>query len=122
MIDHAMIRVKDLKKSRAFYTAALEPLGYRPAHEFPGAIGFASGEKADFWVAQDTPTTTAAHVAFTCRDRKVVDAFHAAALKSGGKDNGAPGIRADYSPNYYAAFVYDPDGNNIETVCHEPQK
>ncbi|SRR5258706_5302902 len=121
MMDHVVVRVKDFDRSRRFYVAALAPLGYKVAREFPGWAGFMRGEKADFWIATETPVTTGLHVAFACAERGPVDAFHAAAMKTGGRDNGAPGLRANYHPNYYGAFVLDPDGNNIEAVCHNPK-
>ena len=117
MIDHVGVRVSDFAKSRAFYESALAPLGYKVLMEFPGAIGMGAAGFPDFWVGTDEPTTKA-HVAFR-GSREAVDAFHAAALASGGKDNGAPGPRPQYHENYYGAFVLDPDGNNIEAVCHE---
>ena len=121
MIDHAVVRVRDLKASARFYEAALRPLGYRRLKEFPGFIGLGAGDKTDLWIGQVEPATKGAHLAFASHDRKAVDAFHAAALKAGGKDNGAPGVRAHYHPHYYGAFVLDPDGNNIEAVCHDPK-
>jgi catechol 2,3-dioxygenase-like lactoylglutathione lyase family enzyme len=121
MIDHAVVRVKDLKKSRNFYEAALRPLGYRVLKEFPGFVGMGAGDRTDLWIGQNEAATKGAHLAFASRDRRSVDAFHAAALKAGGKDNGAPGIRKDYHPHYYGAFVLDPEGNNIEAVCHDPK-
>ncbi|PYT37047.1 MAG: glyoxalase/bleomycin resistance/extradiol dioxygenase family protein [Acidobacteria bacterium] len=121
MIDHAVVRVKDFKKSRRFYESALQPLGYRVLKEFPGFVGLGAGDKTDVWIGQDDAVTKGVHLAFASRDRKSVDAFHAAALKAGGKDNGPPGIRKDYHPAYYGAFVLDPEGNNIEAVCHDPK-
>src|SRR3989442_1629837 len=94
MIDHAVLRVKDLGKSRRFYAAALAPLGYRVLKEFPGFVGLGAGDKTDIWIGQAEPTTTGVHLAIASRDRRTVDAFHAAALKAGGKDNGAPGVGA----------------------------
>ena len=105
MIDHAVVRVKDFKKSRRFYESALQPLGYRVLKEFPGFVGLGAGDKTDLWIGQDDAVTKGLHLAFASRDRKSVDAFHAAALKAGGKDNGPPGIRKDYHPAYYGAFV-----------------
>jgi len=88
------------------------------AFEEHGAVAFGTDEKPTFWLAQREPFGTGTHVAFTCSDHATVDAFHAAALAAGGEDNGAPGPRPEYTPTYYAAFVRDPDGNNIEVVCH----
>src|SRR6267143_3600576 len=121
MIDHAVLRVKDLGWSRRFYAAALAPLGYRVLTEFPGFVGLGAGDKTDLWIGQAVPTTTGVHLAIASRDRKSVDAFHAAALRAGGKDNGAPGLRTHYHAHYYGAFVIDQDENNIEAVCHDPK-
>ncbi len=121
MFDHTTIRVKDYAKSRAFYEKALAPLGIRMLeHDEGGSAGFGAGRTPAVWIARGEPRTSGLHLAFTSRSRKAVDAFHAAALAAGGRDNGPPGPRADYGPDYYAAFVLDPDGNNIEAVCHEP--
>jgi catechol 2,3-dioxygenase-like lactoylglutathione lyase family enzyme len=128
VIDHTSIRVVDLERSRRFYVQALAPLGYALRLEIPGAAGFgvASGfgkspdPGGDFWISQDQPLTPRSHVAFTAETRVVVDQFHAAALAAGARDNGAPGLRPQYGPDYYAAFVLDPDGYNIEAVCHTP--
>jgi catechol 2,3-dioxygenase-like lactoylglutathione lyase family enzyme len=124
MLDHIGIRVRDFATAKAFYTAALAPLGYGIVMElgpelnlgYVGA-GFGIDRKPDFWIGAGEPTAPI-HVAFVAKDRKMVDAFHAAALAAGGKDHGAPGVRAHYHPNYYGAFVLDADGNNIEAVCH----
>ena len=120
MLNHIGIYVRDTEKSKAFYTKALAPLGYKILSEFPewGVVGFGAGENSDFWISKKEPQK--AHVAFTADNKKAVDEFHAAALANGGKDNGAPGYRKDYSPGYYAAFAYDPDGSNIEAVFHDP--
>jgi catechol 2,3-dioxygenase-like lactoylglutathione lyase family enzyme len=121
VIDHIVVNVRNLKESRRFYDQALAPLGYRLVKEFPGGIGYGMGAKADFWMMQREPHSEAVHVAFACGTRSLVDAFHAAALSAGGKDFGGPGIRAHYHADYYGAFVLDPDGNNIEAICHEAQ-
>ena len=121
MIDHIGINVSDLAKSKAFYQAALAPLGYKVRMEFPEGAGFGD-ERAVLWILVRPPVTTSAHVAFSSRTRQVVRDFHAAALRAGGKDNGVPGVREHYSPNYYGAFVLDPDGNNVEVVCLTPEK
>jgi len=120
MFDHVGLNVKDYAASRAFYEQALEPLGYSIAMDFAQwkACGFGTDEKPIFWVAEREPFGTGTHVAFGAGDRATVDAFHAAALAAGGTDNGAPGIREGYHPAYYGAFVLDPDGNNVEAVCH----
>ena len=118
MLDHVSLSVRDFGASRAFYEPSLAALGYQIVMEFPHAAGFGVGGKPTFWIAQREPVGTGAHVAFTVDDRATVDAFHAAALAAGGTDNGAPGLREHYHPTYYGAFVLDPDGNNIEAVCH----
>jgi catechol 2,3-dioxygenase-like lactoylglutathione lyase family enzyme len=126
MIDHTGIIVSDFEKSKKFYTEALNPIGYRLLLEFPSSVtgstnvaGFGEPPKTDFWVAQGTPNDPRIHVAFRVGKRSLIDAFHQAALTAGGRDNGAPGPRPQYHPNYYGAFVLDPDGHNIEVVCHE---
>ncbi len=125
MIDHVTVRVRDLARSKSFYSAALAPLGYRFGHEgtFDGVamIGFAGPDKRlDTWfVADATHPSGPAHFCWRAADRASVAAFHAAALAAGGKDNGAPGLRPHYHEHYYGAFVFDPDGNNVEAVCHE---
>jgi catechol 2,3-dioxygenase-like lactoylglutathione lyase family enzyme len=127
MIDHVGIPVNDYETSKAFYVKALAPLGIRLIAEVGGdlteskspAAGFGRNGKPDFWIGGEGGVgKNPIHIAITAPDRKAVDAFHAAALHAGGRDNGAPGIRAHYHPNYYAAFVLDPDGQNIEAVCH----
>ena len=115
MIDHTSLTVSDFAKSRAFFERALKPLGYKVMREFPGVAGFGEGERADFWIAQGKPQPT--HLAFLAANRKLVDEFYKAAIAGGGRDNGGPGLRTQYHPDYYAAFVHDPDGNNIEVVC-----
>jgi catechol 2,3-dioxygenase-like lactoylglutathione lyase family enzyme len=121
MLDHITITVADYKKSKAFYARALEPLGYRMIMEIEEKVGgFGVDGKPDFWLAQGLPTQGSVHFAFAAADRELVDAFHAAALEAGGADNGAPGPRPHYHRNYYGAFVIDPDGNNVEAVCHSP--
>jgi len=127
MIDHTGLSVSDFGKSKAFYAAALQPLGYRVLMEltpeqtggFEGA-GFGEPNKPDFWIGKGTPNQPPLHVAFRAVDRAAVDAFYRAAIAAGGRDNGAPGPRPHYHPNYYGAFVLDPDGHNIESVCHDP--
>ncbi len=119
MIDHLTVKVSDYAKSKPFYLAALEPLGYAVAMEYQGGAGFGA-PKPDLWIAQDPANVRPMHVAFAARDHATVDAFYSAAMAAGGRDNGPPGIRKDYHENYYAAFVYDPDGHNVEVVCHRP--
>ena len=124
MLDHVGIEVSDFERSKAFYEAALAPLGITPLMEpLPGAAGFGSetehGPKPYFWVmARGRPTVHGAHISFVAADRESVDAFHVAALAAGGTDNGSPGARPVYHPQYYGGFVLDPDGNNVEAVCH----
>jgi catechol 2,3-dioxygenase-like lactoylglutathione lyase family enzyme len=122
MIDHAGINVSDYETSRDFYTRALAPLGYELMMEpAEGIAGFGRDGNPDFWIAGvREPTSENVHIAFRVPDRSTVDAFHAAAVEAGGEDNGPPGTREIYHPNYYGAFVLDPDGNNIEAVCHKP--
>ena len=120
MIDHTGIRVTDFKRSVAFYEQALAPLGYTAIMKFESWAGFGEGRKPDFWIGTtgEAPKD-AVHIAFSAKGRDVVRAFYTAALAAGAKDNGPPGVRKDYHPDYYAAFVRDPDGHNIEVVCHE---
>ncbi len=117
MLDHMTLTVRDLGRSKEFYQRALEPLGYSVQMEFEGGCGFGEGGKPAFWLKQGDVTQTT-HIAFAARARPGIDAFHAAALGAGGSDNGAPGIRQNYHPNYYAAFVIDPDGYHIEAVIN----
>jgi catechol 2,3-dioxygenase-like lactoylglutathione lyase family enzyme len=123
MIDHVGVNVSDYDRSRGFYERALAPLGYQLLMEpAPGHCGFGRDRKPDFWISSERePTTANVHVALAAPDRATVDAFHGAALEAGGTDNGEPGVREHYHPTYYGAFVRDPDGNNIEVVCHKPE-
>lgn len=118
MIDHIGIDVSDYQRSKDFYISALSPLGYKVVAEYGDSAGLGAHGNPDFWITKGKTTKPHVHVAFQCDKRAQVDKFHAAALKAGGKDNGPPGVREDYAPDYYAAFVYDPDGHNIEAVCH----
>ncbi|HZO76702.1 MAG TPA: VOC family protein [Solirubrobacteraceae bacterium] len=122
MLDHMGFAVSDYGRSRAFYEKTLAPLGFVLVKEPMGqAAGFGKDGKASFWIeAQGRPVQGRLHVAFEAKSRDLVDAFHAAAIAAGGTDNGAPGVRDIYHPDYYGAYVLDPDGNNIEAVCHEP--
>jgi catechol 2,3-dioxygenase-like lactoylglutathione lyase family enzyme len=127
MLDHVGFPVSDLARSRAFYEAALAPLGIGPRMEIAaeeagghGQCGFGVNRKPFFWLLGGGTTTGGMHVAFAAPDRATVDAFHRAALAAGATDNGPPGLRPQYHPNYYGAFVLDPDGHNIEAVCHRP--
>jgi catechol 2,3-dioxygenase-like lactoylglutathione lyase family enzyme len=130
MLDHMTFRVADLARSEAFYAAALAPLGYQVQHRFSfdgqAMLGLGAGQHTDTWLIagpspwQGPPATTGCHLAWRAPSRGAVDAFHAAALAHGGRDNGAPGLRPHYHAHYYGAFVIDPDGNNVEAVCHAP--
>ena len=128
MIDHTGVIVSDFERSKAFYRQALAPIGYQLLLEFPAAVtghtdvaGFGEPPKPDFWISRGTPNQPPIHIAFRVGTRAEVDAFYRAALEAGGTDNGAPGLRPHYHPDYYGAFVHDPDGHNIEAVCHAPQ-
>lgn len=127
MIDHTGIFVADPAKAMAFYDAALGALGARVMMTVPPAftggkvvVGYGQ-RKPDFWLTEATEVGPGRHYAFKAASHAEVDAFYAAALAAGGRDNGGPGIRAHYHPDYYGAFVIDPDGNNIEAVCHRPE-
>jgi len=120
MIAHTSLPVSDYPISKAFYIAALAPLGYRNNMEYDEAAGFNDGKNTDLWIHKTSPVVPM-HLAFQAKSAKEVQAFYRAALAAGGKDNGQPGYR-DYSPGYYAAFVLDPDGNNIEAVWYDPSK
>jgi catechol 2,3-dioxygenase-like lactoylglutathione lyase family enzyme len=128
MLDHVGFSVNDVAKSKAFYEKALAPLGITAVMEVTLAqsggayegVGFGDGGKPYFWVGSGGKISPHMHVAFAARDRETVDAFHEAALAAGAKDNGGPGLRPHYHANYYGAFVLDPDGHNIEAVCHAP--
>jgi catechol 2,3-dioxygenase-like lactoylglutathione lyase family enzyme len=136
MIDHLGVSVADLARSTEFYLKALEPLSYGIVMEVSAeqtghgaALGFGvpggnpedfQSGKPSFWIGGEGGVSPPVHVAFVARTRAAVDAFYRAALAAGGKDNGAPGLRLHYHANYYGAFVLDPDGNNIEAVCHAP--
>lgn len=119
MFDHVALNVRDYRASRDFYALALAPLGYRLVHDSEDrhVAGFGT-DRLEFIINQREPFGAGAHVAFTAADGASVDAFHAAAIAAGGLDNGSPGLRPHYHPTYYGAFVLDPDGNNIEAVCH----
>jgi catechol 2,3-dioxygenase-like lactoylglutathione lyase family enzyme len=126
MIDHIGIGVIDYARAKAFYDKALAPLGIALVMEVTAeqtgdqpAAGYGSDGKPYFWVGP-TPQTARAHIAFVADTRAAVDAFYKAGLGAGGKDNGGPGLRPHYHANYYGAFVLDPDGHNIEAVCHAP--
>jgi len=127
MIDHTGLAVSDLSRAKSFYAAALQPLGIALLMEVTaeqtgdGAhAGFGVAGKPFFWIGDHGVPSSGVHIAFTAENRAQVDAFYRAALKAGGRDNGGPGLRPHYHANYYGAFVLDPDGNNIEAVCHGP--
>jgi catechol 2,3-dioxygenase-like lactoylglutathione lyase family enzyme len=121
MLPHVAVNVTDFEVAKSFYLGALEPLGYRVVYEQPGTLAYlADAHGLDFGIGRRGPVG-GAHVAFECGDRETVDAFYAAAMAAGGMDNGAPGLRPQYAADYYAAFVLDADGNNIEAVCHQAQ-
>jgi catechol 2,3-dioxygenase-like lactoylglutathione lyase family enzyme len=121
VIDHVVLGVHHLDESKFFYEHALAPVGLKIVADGPELIGFGEeGGRAFFWLATREPTHRV-HVAFTASNRATVDAFHAAAMRAGGVDNGAPGVRSQYHEHYYAAYAFDADGNNIEVVCHEPE-
>ena len=128
MIDHMGFSVSDYERAKAFYAQALAPLGYSLIMEVPAertghsaAAGFGAGGKPDFWFGAEGAMNKPMHVAILAKDRAMVDAFYKAAMAAGGRDNGPPGIRPHYHANYYGAFVLDPDGHNIEAVCHAPE-
>jgi catechol 2,3-dioxygenase-like lactoylglutathione lyase family enzyme len=120
-LDHVGLDVSDYEASRAFYDSALAPLGLTLMMEPIEHVGGYGTDFPFFWIAQRSRgPDTGVHVAFRVEDRPTVDAFHESALAAGGTDNGAPGVREIYHPHYYGAFVLDPDGNNVEAVCHTP--
>jgi catechol 2,3-dioxygenase-like lactoylglutathione lyase family enzyme len=129
ILDHVGINVSNYGRSKAFYEKALAPLGIQAVMEFGPACGFGRDGKPDFWIGEGITkfqkpehlkVITPVHVAFVARSRAEVEAFYKAALAAGGKDNGGPGVRKEYHPNYYGAFVIDPDGHNVEAVIHAP--
>lgn len=121
MIDHIGISVANYQTSKAFYTQVFAPLGVKLVMEVQGWAGFGKNGKPEFWFGEGDKPQQPMHIAFTAASRAEVDAFYQAAIAAGGKDNGEPGIREIYHPNYYGAFVLDPDGHNIEAVCHLPE-
>jgi catechol 2,3-dioxygenase-like lactoylglutathione lyase family enzyme len=124
MVDHVGFAVKDYQRSKAFYEKVLAVLDLTLLLEPAGAAaGFGSDGRPFFWIeSQGRPVEGRLHIAFAAPSRAKVDAFHRAALEAGGTDNGPPGVRSIYHPHYYGAYILDPDGNNIEAVCHEPQQ
>lgn len=130
MLDHIGLKVRDLHHARAFYDKTLAALGItvqmHVSKEMTGDgtehLGYGVPEKPFFWLSQAGAAQTGIHIAFAADNRQAVDAFHAAAMAAGGKDNGQPGLRPHYHADYYGAFVLDPDGNNVEAVCHRPEQ
>jgi catechol 2,3-dioxygenase-like lactoylglutathione lyase family enzyme len=118
MIDHVKVFVSDLERSKSFYVQALEPLGYRVMLQPAPVVVGLGVDRPDLWLELRPESVTSAHLSFRVESTEVVDAFHRAALDAGGRDNGAPGMRPMYHPHYYGGFVLDPDGNNVEAVCH----
>jgi catechol 2,3-dioxygenase-like lactoylglutathione lyase family enzyme len=119
MLDHVTICVVDLDRSRAFYDRALAPLGIERLYaDGDNYSGYGVRPKAFFWIGRRTEVLIGTHIAFAAPDRATVDAFYRAAIAAGGRDNGAPGLRPQYAPTYYGAFVLDPDGHNVEAVCY----
>jgi len=126
MIDHLSVVVSDYARSKAFYVQALAPTGHSQVTELRAptgqeSAGFCHADGSDFWISQGGAISPPIHIAFRVSSRAAVDAFYKAAVAAGGRDNGAPGLRSHYHANYYSAFVLDPDGHNIEAVCHEPE-
>ena len=128
MIDHTGIIASDFAKSRDFYAKALSAIGYELIMALPASVtghadvaGFGEPPKPDFWVSSGSPNRPPIHIAFRVANRALVDAFYRAAIEAGGRDNGPPGLRPHYHPNYYGAFILDPDGHNIEAVCHSSE-
>ena len=128
MIDHLGFSVSDYERAKAFYAKALAPLDYSLIMEVTpeqtghaAAAGFGANGKPDLWFGAEGAMNKPVHIAILAKDRATVDAFYKAAIAAGGRDNGAPGIRPHYHANYYGAFVLDPDGHNIEAVCHAPE-
>ena len=127
MIDHTGINAADFAKSKTFYNATFAALGGSLVMTIPleytggkGVVGYGRDDRPQFWVSEGGEAGPGRHVAFSARDRAEVDAFYKAAMANGGTDNGGPGLRPHYHQNYYGAFVFDPDGNNVEAVCHDP--
>lgn len=121
IIDHIGIAISDSEKSNDFYTKALAPLGIEKIMEFDGWSGYGRNGKPEFWFGEALEANHPMHIAFSADNRDQVRQFYEAAIAAGGKDNGGPGIREEYHSNYYGAFVIDPDGHNVEAVCHTPE-
>lgn len=120
MFDHVGIGVSDYEASKAFFLTALAPLGVALVMEGPYGLGIGSKGKPSLWMTKMVGKPSHLHIAFTAETREQVDAFYRAALEAGGRDNGAPGLRPIYHPDYYGAFIIGPDGHNVEAVCHKP--
>lgn len=120
MIEHVSIPVRDVKKAKAFYAKALAPLGYKQKYDWGSAIGYMEGGHTSFIISKEKKVVPT-HIAFRAKSKGAVDKFYKAARAAGARDNGAPGYR-DYSAGYYAAFIYDADGNNIEAVWYDPRR
>ena len=120
MFDHVGFGVTDLARSKAFFLAALQPLGVSVVMEGPYGVGIGKNGKPSLWLHETKETPAHLHIAIAADSRSAVDAFYKAAIAAGGKDNGAPGLRPHYHPHYYGAFVIGPDGHNVEAVCHKP--
>ncbi|MDH5692711.1 MAG: VOC family protein [Gammaproteobacteria bacterium] len=121
MIDHIGLAVSNYQTSKEFYLKTLSPLGIQLMMEVQGWAGFGKEGKADFWFGEHSKAQSPMHIAFLADNRAEVDAFYEAGMASGAKDNGKPGLREEYHPHYYGAFLIDPDGHNIEAVCHKPE-
>jgi catechol 2,3-dioxygenase-like lactoylglutathione lyase family enzyme len=117
MIDHIGIRVTDITVAARFYDAVMPMLGYSRCHSSEELIGYGSSDAVVLWLHRSQARGSGVHIAFTAPDRRSIEAFHAAGLGAGGADNGAAGLRSDYGPTYFAAFLLDPEGNNVEAVC-----
>jgi catechol 2,3-dioxygenase-like lactoylglutathione lyase family enzyme len=123
MLDHVTVGVVDIERSRKFYDSALRPLGIARLYgEGERFAGYGVAPKAFFWIGMREAAQTGAHIAFAAKDRATVERFYAEAIAAGGRDNGGPGLRPHYDPDYYGAFVLDPDGHNVEAVCRLPEK
>ena len=121
MLDHILLEVSNHEAAKRFYAAALKPLGYALMKEHGKHAGFGADGNIDFWITDGRKTAPGIHVCFRSPDRGTVDAFYQAAIAAGGIDNGPPGVREIYHPDYYCAFVLDPDGHNVEAACHLPE-
>lgn len=121
MFDHVGFGVTNLSESKEFFLRSLQPLGVTVAMEGPYGVGLGRNGKPSLWLSETKETPARLHIAITANSRSEVDAFYEAGIAAGGKDNGPPGLRPHYHPNYYGAFVIGPDGHNVEAVCHKPE-